>query len=163
MITRRNLAALSGAVALAACSSTTITPVQVVADAQGLVTTIKATIAAIVASSPNAIPATLQADLAQAAADATTALASLSTLPTPASTATVLQVVEAYLNPAMAAVGAVLQADPVLNAKYGIIFNAAQALIVGVIEPYIAQVLATGTAPAPNPAFSKQRAIVGVH
>ena len=163
MITRRAFAASPFLAAIvAACTGAQPTVAQIIADAQGLLGVVKATEAAIIAGNPKAISPATQATLAQLALDATNALNSLSTAATPPTTASVLQTVEAYLNPALTAIGAALDADPALNAKYGAAFNAAAALLVGVIEPYIAQVMATGTAPPPSPAMNKQRAIIGI-
>ena len=161
-LTRRGAAALGAALFLAACTGGP-TQAQIVADAQGLVTVVQSTVATIVASSPNAISLSLQAKIAAAEASATAALDAIAGATTPAATAKKLQIVETYLNLGLTAIGAAIDANPVLAAKYGTIFTAAQALLVGVIEPYIAQVVATGVAPAPSPAFAKQRAVLGIH
>jgi ABC-type Fe3+-hydroxamate transport system substrate-binding protein len=145
---RRDLFAFGATAFLAACGTqSSLTPAQIIADAQGLVATVQATVATIIVANPTAIKPTTLATLQRLQALANAALSTLSGVATPASTLTALQTVEAYLNPALAAVGSALAVDPILNAKYGVAYTAAMALFIDVIEPYINS-LAAGSPPA---------------
>jgi hypothetical protein len=146
--------ALALVAVLTACGTNTApapTLVQVVTDTRGLVATVQATVAAIEVTNPKAISPPVQAAISEAEADTLVALATLSTAASPAATATTLQQIEGYLNPTLAAIGVALQADPALNAKYGLAFDAASALLTGVVEPYIQSVIPPTTAPATHP------------
>ena len=148
---RRTLLQTAALLPLAACAGSSVTPAQIIADAQGLVDTVGQTVAAVVATDPGAISAATQAKLAALGAAATAALKSLSAGMPAGQGAALLQTVDAYLNAALAALGAALPAAaaafPAL-APYIPIYDAGVALVTGVIEPYIASLIPAAPAPA---------------
>lgn len=141
-LTRR--AALLSTAALAACTGTTApTQAQVLADLQGLIPVLQATLASIVAQAPNSVPPATLAKINQLFAAAQAALANFSS-------ANAMSV-EQYLNAILAAIGAALPAAAVAFpalAQYVPIYQAAVSLVTLIIEPYINGLMGTAMAPA---------------
>lgn len=133
--------ALGFTLAVAACAGTTAATLdaQIVADTNGAVGLAKSVVAAIVGVDPSALTASLPSITAAENA-LTAAMASLSGSTPVATGASTLQTIDGYLNTIMSAVGAALPAAAVAFptlAPFVPMYDAAVALIVNSLEPYI--------------------------
>jgi hypothetical protein len=152
-ITRRQiLAGSTVALVAAGCTATgTLISPTVLADLQGLVPTVQAIVSAVTQYDPKLLNATEQQTLASLEASATAALTSLNANTPVTSAATNLQTIDSYLNEALSAIGSALPAAAVAFpelAPFVPMFDAAVALIAGVLEPYINSLITSAT-PAP--------------
>jgi hypothetical protein len=126
---------------LAACGSQSAATIdaQIVADTNGAVGLAKSVVAAIVGVDPTALTASLPSITAAENA-LTAAMASLSGSTPVATGASTLQTIDGYLNTILSAVGAALPAAAVAFptlAPFVPMYDAAVALIVNSLEPYI--------------------------
>ena len=156
-LSRRNVfvagSALAGlSVFLQGCGANAATiNAQIVADINGLVPATKSLEAALALYAPNALTPANQATIATLESAAQAGVAALSSTTPVATGATVLQTVEHDINEALSILGAILPtaavAIPAL-VPFVAIYDAAVALVTGVLEPYIATLVTPAPAAA---------------
>lgn len=138
---------------LAACGTNSAgLDATILSDVQGLVPATEAIEAALMSYAPNAITPAVQAKIAALETAAIAALNSLTSATPVATAASMLTTIDAYLNAALSAVGAALPAAsaafPAL-APFVPMYDAAVALVEGVLEPYINSVITTASTMKP--------------
>lgn len=160
------LAAATGV--LASCAATAGIDAQVMADVQGLESTVGAVLAAVEQYDPTAISGSVGSNLASLENAANAALSSLTSATPVATGATTLQTIDSFLNGALQAIGAAL---PAASAAFPVLlpfvpmYDAAVALVTGVLEPYINSLLSqiggatTTTTPTPPPVTTTPAAV----
>lgn len=153
MSTRRNLLATAVplvVLGIAGCSSTTMTPAQVVTDAQNAISALANAFKAVLAQAPNAVPANTAATINSALAQAASVLGSLSTSLTATQAAPIVQQVESAINTVITAAAAV----PLIPPPFSLALEAA-AVVLPILEAFVNSVL---PAPTPAPAALAARA-----
>jgi hypothetical protein len=140
-LSRRDLIALlAGSTALTTCANFAAIDAQILADVQGLTPAIASMVTRINSMDPGVISANTMGIVTTLEGAAEAALSSISSV-TPAPTgASKVQIIDAYLNAGLEAVGAALPvaaiAFPVLLPMVPM-YDAAVAMVIGVIEPFI--------------------------
>jgi hypothetical protein len=156
---RRNLLVSAGPLlVLAACSSTSTNPAtspqQILLDITGAVSTAKALVATVVATSPKAINTSTMTVITATENSLTAAVSSLSTANLFTAGLSTLQTIDADLNTVLSTIGAVI---PVLSATFPAVaalapgYDAAVAIVEDVLEPYINSLVPSTTASAKAP------------
>lgn len=147
MLTRRTLVSITPAVAatgfLAACSGSSTTPAQIVADVQNAVTALSNGFSAVVKQAPNAVPAATAATITAALAQAASMLGSLSTNLTATEAAPKVQQIEQAINTVISAAAAVPLIPPPFSTALG-----AAAIVLPIIEAWVNSILPPAPAPA---------------
>jgi hypothetical protein len=135
---RRLLLSTMPAALLAACSTstTTLTPAQVVTDAQNAISALANTFSAVLTQAPNAVPTNTSATITSALAQASSVLGSLSTSLTATVAAPIVQRVEQAINTVITAAAAVPLIPPPVSTALG-----AAAIVLPILEAFVNSIL----------------------
>ena len=147
-LSRRRLWMLAGTAlvpaALAACQpGSTLTPAQIVTDAQNAIAALAGSLQAVIQVSPGALPASTLTTINNALAAANKVLGSLSTSLTATAAAPIVQQVEQAINTVVADAASV----PLIPPPFSIALAAA-SVVLPILETFVNQFLPAPAAPA---------------